>query len=122
MKRARLRRTSAGRSRRAFAPVVDSCQKICLLTSGVSLAGHAFVDVDASGTRDAGEAGAPGAVITLFDADVLNVLGEVVTGADGAYRFDDATVDSGNLQAGSYVLFVTPPDDLTPNNLGGYPD
>ncbi len=66
-----------------------------------SLGDYVWVDVDGDGIQDAGEPGVPGVVVHLMDCQG-NVLGEMMTDANGLYLFTD-------LEAGDYrVHFVLP--------------
>jgi large repetitive protein len=62
-----------------------------------SISGYVYIDVNRNGRKDAGEAGITGVTITLSGLtsdgfEVCSVIGasacSVLTGADGAYRFD----------------------------------
>src|SRR5439155_1326858 len=48
-----------------------------------------WLDRNDNGVQDAGEAGLPGATVTLVDSAGKQVGDPVVTGTDGVYRFDD---------------------------------
>jgi protocatechuate 3,4-dioxygenase beta subunit len=70
------------------------------LATGAFLQGFAFVDGNHDGQLDANDPRLGGAIIKLYSGATL--VGQVTTGADGSYRFD-------NLNAGAYTLVETPP-------------
>jgi len=74
---------------------------------------RAWIDADADGLQDAGEAGLSGATVRLYDAG-SNLLAATTTAVDGAYAF-------AYLPSGSYFLeFVVPAGYPTaPRDQGG---
>ena len=82
-----------------------------------SIGDRVFLDANNNGVRDAGEAPVSGATVELFsvnsDGTKNEVLGTVVTGADGLYNFS-------NLAPGDYIVDVTPPTGFVfgPQNAG----
>lgn len=78
------------------------------ITKTYALGDRVWVDKDGQGDQDAGEASLGGVTVTLLQGgtranDVFgNPVADVVTGADGAYLFDQ-------LAAGSYVVKFTLP-------------
>ncbi|RYJ00151.1 MAG: hypothetical protein EON47_14650, partial [Acetobacteraceae bacterium] len=76
----------------------------------VSLGDVAFVDANANGQQDSGEAGLAGVTVQLLDAGGNPVAGAVVTtGANGAYAFTDLLPSSYGVKfvapaAGGYIL------------------
>lgn len=69
-----------------------------------SISGFVYVDANANGTRDSGEAGISGVLITLTGVDLLgNAVDRVTnTDSDGLYGFD-------NLPGGTYEVSETQP-------------
>ena len=76
-----------------------------------SLRGTVWLDADMNGQKDAGEGGFAGASVSLR-SESAGVSRSVVTGADGAYRFE-------GLLAGSYTLAVDLPEDAMFTLPGG---
>jgi SdrD B-like domain/Secretion system C-terminal sorting domain len=77
-----------------------------IVTTRAALGNYVWLDANANGIQDAGEAGVSGVTVTLYAADGTTVLASTVTDADGKYYF-------GNLTAGSYVVgFSTIPANL----------
>ncbi|MDJ0791011.1 MAG: SdrD B-like domain-containing protein [Acidimicrobiia bacterium] len=75
-----------------------------------SLSGVVWVDTDEDGILDPGEELAEGVVVSLYDEGGI-LVGQVTTGADGSYRFDD-------LVPGTYTIELSDlPDDVM---LGTY--
>lgn len=69
-------------------------------------------DVDGDGVQDAGEVGAPGVTVNVYDSSGVTLLGSVTTDANGNYRV--------GRPAGTYVLEV-PGLPLTLQGAGGDP-
>ncbi|HMP60828.1 MAG TPA: SdrD B-like domain-containing protein, partial [Gemmatales bacterium] len=69
-----------------------------------SISGFVYIDINANGTRQVGEPGLPGVVITLTGTDSLGnaVEQSVVTAVDGSFIF-------ANLRNGVYTLTQTQP-------------
>jgi Ca2+-binding RTX toxin-like protein len=68
----------------------------------VGIGDKVFVDSNANGVQDSGEAGIAGATVKLLATDGVTVIGSTTTDANGAYSFT-------NIAPGSYkVQFVTP--------------
>ncbi|MBN1910231.1 MAG: tandem-95 repeat protein [Pirellulales bacterium] len=74
-------------------------------TGTSSLSGYVFVDTDNDGTRDSGEIGIPGVLITLTGtSDAGNTVSRTrLTDGNGYYLFD-------NLPAGNYTITESQPD------------
>lgn len=108
--RATRHERTARRKRPMLVPHVEACERLQLLSAGVSLTGYAFSDVNVNNQFDSGEAPLAGATVTLFDLSGTTILGQATTDANGRYLFDDTdNVTSGDLQPGSYVLIETAP-------------
>ncbi len=73
-------------------------------TATASISGFVYVDANANGTRDSGEEGISGVLITLTGVDLLgNTVDRVTnTDADGLYSFED-------LPGGTYEVSETQP-------------
>ncbi len=73
-----------------------------------------WLDNDGDGLQDAGEDAMAGITVSLYDSGD-NLLGSVVSGADGSYTFEGLA--SGNY----YLTFTNPPSGyaLSPVNQGG---
>ena len=73
-------------------------------TATASISGFVYVDANANGTRDSGEEGISGVLITLTGVDLLgNTVDRVTnTDADGLYDFED-------LAGGTYEVSETQP-------------
>jgi fibro-slime domain-containing protein/RHS repeat-associated protein len=110
---ARLRSLQSRRARLALQPRLQPLEERQMLAAGLFLQGTSYVDLDADGHLDVSEPYLPGATVSLFAADGRTLLGQDVTDAFGAYRFDDSNVLGGNLQSGTYRLGQTPPDRYT---------
>jgi hypothetical protein len=80
-----------------------------LLATGAFLQGVTFVDSSNDGQLEASDPRLSGAEVRLYSADGKTLLGQVTTGADGVYRFDDTNVSNHTLTAGTYNLVETPP-------------
>jgi uncharacterized repeat protein (TIGR01451 family)/LPXTG-motif cell wall-anchored protein len=80
-----------------------------------SIAGNVYVDVDNSGTRNAGDQPIPGVAVTLMGTDDLGaaVILTTTTAADGSYSFT-------GLRPGTYKVTETQPIEWVdnPDNLG----
>jgi len=63
---------------------------------------QAWTDTDHDGMQEAGEPGAPGVLVVLYDA-TANVVGATLTAADGTYAFTNASC------GGTYTLQFVPP-------------
>ena len=88
----------------------DDQDSVGVDAESASLSGVVWIDLDEDGVLDPGETLAEGVVVTLYDSNGAAV-GQVTTGPDGAYRFDD-------LPPGEYTVELTSlPDGVT---LGTY--
>ena len=76
-----------------------------------SLRGSVWFDADMNGAKDAGEGGYAGATVRL-ESESAGVARSLVTGPDGAYRFE-------GLLAGSYRFTVELPEDVMFSLPGG---
>ena len=81
-----------------------------------SLGSYVWFDVDQDGVQDAGETGAAGVVVRLYDT-AGKLIAETVTDANGGYLF-------GNLAPGEYYVQFIPPYSyvISGQNLGGAAD
>jgi uncharacterized repeat protein (TIGR01451 family) len=77
-----------------------------------SVGDFVWLDANANGIQDQGEAPVPGVTVTLLDADG-NELATTTTDADGAYLFDQ-------LVPGDYLVRFTAPNGyvISPTNIG----
>jgi uncharacterized repeat protein (TIGR01451 family)/fimbrial isopeptide formation D2 family protein len=77
-----------------------------------SVGDFVWLDANADGIQDQGEAPVPGVTVTLLDADG-NELATTTTDTDGAYLFD-------GLVPGDYLVRFTAPDGyvISPTNIG----
>lgn len=77
------------------------------LGSSASVAGYVFVDGDNDGVRDPGEAAIPDVTVRLSGVDATGATVNLtrVTGADGAFLFDNTPVSGGS----GYVLTEVQP-------------
>ncbi len=71
-------------------------------TSGVTVSGAVWLDLDGDGVRDAEDPGRAGVPVTLRTA--ATILDATVSAADGSWTF-------GNVAPGSYTVVVNPPID-----------
>jgi hypothetical protein len=78
-------------------------------TSGMSLSGVVYYDINGDGVRDSSDWGIRDAVVSLSLANSSSPVASVVTAYDGTYTFS-------NLTAGDYALTL-----LTPSDRPGQP-
>ncbi|WP_342078584.1 SdrD B-like domain-containing protein [Yoonia sp. SS1-5] len=71
-----------------------------------SVSGRYFIDENANGLEDVGEAGVAGANVYLYDDTTYRVVATTITDADGLYQFAD--VDP----APRYAVFFERPQDI----------
>lgn len=114
-------------------PSMYTSPNLCAATP-ISIGDRVWLDTNANGLQDDGEPGLQGATVTLLrgvdgtlienpysDAYKQALVAQVVTGADGSYKFDkdpqfagvkigdDAGKFAGMLMPGEYTVVVTPP-------------
>lgn len=85
-------------------PAVESFERRELMAAGVFLQGTAFLDSNANGALDLGEAKLAGAAVKLYDAAGATLLASTTTAADGSYKFTDANVAGGLAADTTYRL------------------
>ncbi len=93
MSRRNRRRKSPSSQRRLS---LESLESRTMLDATGVLSGIVFLDANGDDTRDAGEQGVPGVVITLSDSGV-SADRSTITGDDGSYTFTE-------LEAGTYEI------------------
>jgi SdrD B-like domain len=76
--------------------------------TGASLSGNVFEDLDFSGTQDAGEFGLAHFVLTVYDANGVQVGNSFETAEGTETAPPDGSFSFTGLQAGVYSLVVTP--------------
>ena len=85
-------------------PAVESFERRELMAAGIFLQGTAFVDSNANGALDLGEAKLAGATVKLYNAAGITQLATTTTAADGSYKFTDANVAGGLAADTTYNL------------------
>ena len=85
-----------------------------LVALSASVGNRVWLDADADGRQDPGEAGVAGVAVTLFEALDLQTVATATTGEDGRYAFTALT-------PGRYLLEFTPPEGFlfSPPDRGG---